>query len=373
MASSKQFFVGDPVPDFACPSSNNAMFHFDTCAGRYLVLSFFGSAADPRARAALVEVNKGPMRALFDDRKISFFGISIDPVDEAQPRIKQSSPGIRYFWDFAREVSTLYGALDADGSYRPFTLVLDPAQRVIANIALEDAAQHNQALEALLNRLPEIDDHAGVPIHAPVLIVPRVFEPGFCRQLIGLYEQHGGTPTGVMREKDGKTVGVLNNDFKRRKDFTFETDAAHEKLRQDIATRFRRRLVPEIRRAFQFEVTHIERYLVACYEGEEGGFFRAHRDNTTKGTAHRRFACTLNLNTEEYEGGDLRFPEFGRHTYRAPMGGAVIFSCSLLHEATPVTAGRRYAFLPFLYDAAASEIRRQNAEYLTGEVINQNP
>ena len=29
-----------------------------------------------------------------------------------------------------------------------------------------------------------------------------------------------------------------------------------------------------------------------------------------------------------------------------------MFSCSLLHEATRVTRGRRYAFLPFLYDAA---------------------
>jgi predicted 2-oxoglutarate/Fe(II)-dependent dioxygenase YbiX len=31
----------------------------------------------------------------------------------------------------------------------------------------------------------------------------------------------------------------------------------------------------------------------------------------------------------------------------------VIFSCSLIHEVTPVTAGRRYAFLPFIHDEAA--------------------
>ena len=36
-------------------------------------------------------------------------------------------------------------------------------------------------------------------------------------------------------------------------------------------------------------------------------------------------------------------------TYRPPTGGAVVFCCSLQHEATPVTRGRRYAFLPFLY------------------------
>ena len=46
---------------------------------------------------------------------------------------------------------------------------------------------------------------------------------------------------------------------------------------------------------------------------------------------------------------------------RAPTGGAVIFSCSLLHEATAVTKGRRYAFLPFFYDDAAAKIREANA------------
>jgi predicted 2-oxoglutarate/Fe(II)-dependent dioxygenase YbiX len=67
---------------------------------------------------------------------------------------------------------------------------------------------------------------------------------------------------------------------------------------------------------------------------------------------------------EEFEGGDLRFPEYGRQTYRPPTGGAVVFSCSLLHEATPVTKGRRYAFLPFLYDEAAAKIREENLQFL---------
>ena len=32
-------------------------------------------------------------------------------------------------------------------------------------------------------------------------------------------------------------------------------------------------------------------------------------------------------------------------------GAAVLFSCSLLHEALPVTAGQRFALLSFLRDA----------------------
>jgi predicted 2-oxoglutarate/Fe(II)-dependent dioxygenase YbiX len=128
--------------------------------------------------------------------------------------------------------------------------------------------------------------------------------------------------------------------------------------------------VPAILKAFQFKATRIERYIVACYEATTGGFFRAHRDNATKGTAHRTFAVTLNLNAEDYEGGDLRFPEFGPRTYRAPTGGVVVFSCSLLHEALPVTNGKRYAFLPFLYGEEGAKIRAENLRFITGEVID---
>ena len=112
----------------------------------------------------------------------------------------------------------------------------------------------------------------------------------------------------------------------------------------------------------------MERYIVGCYRAGEGGYFRSHRDNTTKGTAHRRFAVTINLNSTDYEGGELRFPEFGQRTYKPPTGGAIIFSCSLLHEALPVTRGTRYAFLPFLYDEAAAQLRERNNPFLSEEI-----
>jgi hypothetical protein len=56
-----------------------------------------------------------------------------------------------------------------------------------------------------------------------------------------------------------------------------------------------------------------------------------------------------NLNTPDFEGRDLRFPEFGEQRYRPDSGTAVVFSSSLLHEAMHVTAGRRYVFLAFLF------------------------
>jgi len=62
------------------------------------------------------------------------------------------------------------------------------------------------------------------------------------------------------------------------------------------------------------------------------------------------YALTLNLNSEEFEGGGLRFPEYGPSLYTPPTGGAILFSCSLVHEATPVTRGRRFTLLSFLRD-----------------------
>jgi predicted 2-oxoglutarate/Fe(II)-dependent dioxygenase YbiX len=101
----------------------------------------------------------------------------------------------------------------------------------------------------------------------------------------------------------------------------------------------------------------MERYLVACYAATDRGHFAPHRDDDAPGTAHRRFAVTINLNGDAYDGGDLRFPEDDLRTYRAPPGGAVLFSRGLLHEVRPVTRGRRFACLPFLHDEDAARLR----------------
>jgi hypothetical protein len=202
---------------------------------------------------------------------------------------------------------------------------------------------------------------------APVLTVPFVFEPDLCRRLIDGFNRGGGVESGYSTDRDGKTVNVIDHYYKRRSDW-FISDAG---LLDAVRDRIGRRIVPEIRKAFQFETTRIERFLVACYSSAQGGYFRAHRDNMSKGTLHRKFAVTVNLNAEEYSGGDLVFPEYGRDMFRAPTGGAIVFSCSLMHEVLPVIAGNRYAFLPFLYDEAAARIREKNARFLSQEATSQ--
>ena len=60
----------------------------------------------------------------------------------------------------------------------------------------------------------------------------------------------------------------------------------------------------------------------------------------------------------------MSFPEYGPKGFKAPVGGAVVFSCSLLHAVSAVTSGKRYAFLPFLYDDEAAKIREANNAHL---------
>ncbi|MEM9233776.1 MAG: 2OG-Fe(II) oxygenase, partial [Pseudomonadota bacterium] len=131
--------------------------------------------------------------------------------------------------------------------------------------------------------------------------------------------------------------------------------------------RIHRRIVPQIKKAYQFNASKIERHIVAHYGADTGGHFMPHRDNTTPGTAHRRFAVSINLN-DGFEGGGVGFPEFGPRYYAPPAGGAVIFSCSLLHTVSRVTKGERFAFLPFLYDDDAGKIRAENAESIVSDV-----
>lgn len=338
---------GQPAPWFTTGSPINPEFAFGSLGGYFILLLFLPEAAEARAEVLTKLRASREVRAR---KNIPAFAVARDAETIGTA---QNEPGLYWFFDPNGAVSRLYHALSADGVPNPHWVLVDPSMRIYAVAGLE---QTDRFL-GVVTQLPAPDDHAGVPLHAPVLIVPRVFEPDLCRRLIQFYDDHGGTPSGVMREVQGKTVPIMDS-TKRRRDAMIED----ETLQALVRHRMQSRLLPEIRKAFQFQVSRVERYMVACYDSEGGGYFKPHRDNTTAGTAHRRFACSINLNAEAHAGGDLRFPEFGARTYRPPTGGAVIFSCSLLHEATPVTQGRRYCFLPFFYDEAGAQVR---AAYLS--------
>ena len=211
---------------------------------------------------------------LFDDDNAAFFGITVDPADAAEKRIRKRIPGIRFFLDYDRAVSRAYGAAD-DGAvhaYRGHWLLLDRALRVRGQFRLTDGAAALDALAALAGQPP-------LPDWAPVVAVPDVFEPALCRRLIDLYEADGGEDSGFMRDVGGMTKLLVDPRHKVRRDYLIEDP----ELARQLNLRIIHRLLPMVKRAFQYEATRVERLLVGCYEAETGGHFRAHRDDTAQG------------------------------------------------------------------------------------------
>lgn len=340
--------VGDPFPHFT-QRCQGITFAPDAMAGRYLVFCFYGSAADPRGRAA-VEAALA-RRNRFDDERASFFGMSVDPEDERSGRVRDAMPGVRFMWDFDRSAARKLGAAprgEGEG-FRQFWLVVGPSLRVMAAIPFAPDGSDVEAVFELLDRQPHPSRFAGFEVPAPVLVIPNVFDRELCQHLIDLYDRQGGNESGVMRNN----TGVFDRSFKSRKDYTVEDTGLITRIQGLIS----RRVLPDIERLFFMKITRMERYIVGCYAAEDRGFFMPHRDNNPGVTQHRRYAVSINLNAD-FEGGAVSFPEYNPRGLKAPAGWAVVFPCAALHAVSRVTSGRRYAFLPFVYDEGGAALRQ---------------
>jgi len=219
----------------------------------------------------------------------------------------------------------------------PLAVLVDSAGRVAAILPSPTA----DAVTHLATAFYRASMPAVVRAKAPVLLLERVAEAELCGALIDYWHR---------REKRLNEVGsaagnIVNDEIKRRQDVQVDDPDLLTTLRDGVV----RRVVPAMLQAFHSRIAVIEAPLVGCYDSASGGWFRRHRDNTSRATAHRQFALSLNLNRDDdYDGGSVRFPEYGRELYRPVAGGALVFSCSLLHEVEPVTRGRRFGAFMFL-------------------------
>ena len=349
--------LGDPAPWFSARTLDGAGIDLHVDAGRWIVLAFAGARDDLWGSRELAPILAAARPD--DDDRLVVYVIAAGASAPCAPHLR-AGPGLAFLADEGGAIARLYGANDT-----PRTVILDPMLRVVADIAWNHPAGHAETVRAALASLPPVEESCGVPITAPVLTVPRVLDFPLCDLLVRLYDQVGGEESGFLFDTDGKTATVVDHRLKRRRDLVIALPDLRETIRDQIA----RRLLPAIERYFQFSATRMDRYMVSCYDSALGGHFFRHRDNINAGARHRRFAVTINLNGD-YDGCDLVFPEFGRRTYRAPVGGAVVFSCGALHQVTPVRRGRRYAFIPFLYGEEDAALRRANNDRLrAGEAL----
>ena len=329
--------IGERLADFVLMDRSGLPARFYAHAGgRPTVVVFDDAGDDPR----LVDL-AGRLNARDD--------VALCCITSREPA---GATGVMMWSDPERTVAEAYGVAAGELT----VVVLDPNLRVVGVEVGDHVADR---VVALLDTAVHRDPAVQVMMQAPVMLLPRVLDVAYRERLIQVWEEEGSIETGVQNSSGD----VLDASYKRRRDHTVH----NAELLRELSSVVGRRVMPEVRKAFAFRATRFEGFKIGCYDASTGGFFRPHRDNLTSSTAHRVFALTLNLN-DGYEGGQLRFPEYGNQLYRPAAGAALIFSCALLHEVLDVTAGRRFVLLSFLYGepaapgAAANERRKWAAD-----------
>lgn len=335
---------GDRGPNFFLADQRDLVVSlYDKAKGGPILIVFLASP-DADDDLALFDDLTGRAAAL-TDAGVHVFAVVAGSEPAVQALAKSNDAGFFVLADRAGKAGAAYAV--AKGARA--TYVLDPNQRVLASAPLDVGGSVGEAAEAAL-AVPRPAAYAA-QAHPPILIIPEVADRELCRYLIAQFWARGNEDSGTYRMVAGEPVLQTNYDAKRRRDHH-----VHDKDLLDLLGGvFKKRVIPEIKRAFQFQVTRVEEFKIVCYDPDVGGYFRAHRDNTSPQTMHRRFALTLCLNSEDYDGGALTFPEFGGATYTPPTGAAVVFSCDLLHQVSDVQRGRRFVVLSFLYDEAGHQ------------------
>ena len=332
---------GDRFPDFGLPD------HAGTVRSLYQRARGSGTAifvdSDEALRASLQSTAEAYKTARLDS-------VVVDDRAQDASFVSLADPSAR----FRQGLRGMVGRPVGPAGPRPLAILLDRNQRILA-VSDTGGSGGDLVRWALARWSGEPPPAAGeIRQVAPVLTVPNVLSPADCRALIARWHKEGHEAGSIMTMVNGKMVERYDDAVKKRRDHLLSDPTVRKPLMAMVA----RRLGPEVGKAFCFGSFRFDRVLIACYDADRGDHFRPHRDNTTPATAGRRFALTLNLNSDEYDGGELMFPEYGDYRYKPPTGAAVVFACSLLHEALPVTRGQRFALLSFLLDPADPNAER---------------
>ena len=335
---------GDRVPDFALPGLDGKL--------RKLVWSFTG---EPVALLAIDDLRTldgeqfaGLVSRCAEARAVPVVvcGNAVVTAAAAWSKVEARANGALLLCDGELQVVPALlaqggVALGQSNGLRQRVIVLDPNQRVATTFdtrALLAAAESIGAVADSVRSNGGADQVVRTAM-APVLVLPRVFEPDFCTQVIRLWHKGDHKDSGVSSRYGN--VGVL--ELKRTEDYMVQEPM----MQKAISDRLAWRIGPELIKVFAFDREFsFDAHVVLSYSAEGKHFFGAHRDNGAPTTADRAFAVSLNLN-DDFEGGELVFPEYAGVKVSPPAGAAAVFSCSVLHQALPVTRGRRFVLTTF--------------------------
>lgn len=337
---------GEQAPDFALPvhGDGTVVRWTSRVGGRAAVMVLSGGHPD-RAVALFHQLGVDVDRHLVLDGPGDHPRASGDggATDGAEVTAGVADVPGAAFVDQSGQVQLAWGVNTETG---PTAVVIDRGVRVVAVRPIDEVDAVAELVRADLARLNECP----VTTPPPVLFVPDAILPAMVERVRDAWSDAAPEPTGVETTADGRRVEALDDLRKRRRDHV----VADPGLLRDLTQHVGRRIIPAVRKAFAFEATAFEGFKVGAYDAIDEGFFDAHRDNLSVATAHRRFAVSINLN-DDYEGGELVFPEYSDAGQRPAAGEALVFSGSLLHAVRPVTRGRRLVLLSFLFRAGSRQ------------------
>jgi peroxiredoxin/predicted 2-oxoglutarate/Fe(II)-dependent dioxygenase YbiX len=347
--------VGDLLPPFEAMTADGRPINLDgdALAGRPRLLVFVRDAEAPAVEAALQRLTAWADHLAHLDCRV-FVALPLPP---ASAKAKAAALGLPFTIlcdpDLKAARALTPAVLQASGPPLA-SLLLRPGRQVQAVLGAE-TEDHGDVACAYVEKLaPERAWQVQTGQQAPVLLLPDAFSPADCQRLLTVFAMQGNEFVEPGHGIKGRTA-----DYKMRiPDYGRNDRVDHWVINQDttqfIAQRLFARVAPVVQRAFQYKLSRYERFRIGRYEASDDakgiiGAAHGHRDNVEPQVAHRRFACSVNLNAEAHEGGGLVFPEFSGTEYAPRTGEALVFSSSLLHQVMPVRQGTRFTLLSFLF------------------------
>ncbi len=282
MTNALSLRVGDRLPDFVLPGLDGKL--------RKFIWSFTGDPVVLLAVADLGLIDAEPFAALRAACTAATTRLVV--VSASQ------TPAATAAWKkFGAEPESPLLLLDQKGQFLPALLsqggavsfgqgmglrqraiVLDPNQRVAGTFDTRVLAATTEAIGALAD---SVRANAGSDVRldtamAPVLILPRVFEPDFCTQLIRLWGK-GDRQDGGVSSRYGN---VNMNELKRTEDYMI----VEPMMQKAVSDRLAYRIGPELTKVFAFDRQFtFDAHVVLSYSAEGGHFFGAHRDVLEEG------------------------------------------------------------------------------------------
>ena len=206
--------------------------------------------------------------------------------------------------------------------------------------------------EQILNfKIDNINEYLDNNINIPYLTIDNVFSEKLLNKIINFYH---------IKKKNNKLI-----DHKH-----LTKDRSHVypdlELEKEIDNKLSRTVLSELKKVFYFDAKYRETYKITSYDSVSSGRFHAHRD-TPLPYQHRKYAMSLLLN-DDYEGGELYFPEYGIKI-KPKANTAIIFPGISTHQVLTVTKGSRMAMITFFVNGKTKPIYKIKSHFFDDKNI----